>query len=273
MPDEAIQHRLDAAKALALEAGAVALHAFRRAGLRIDHKLDGTPVSEADLACERALRDAVERAFPDDAVLGEEFGAREGSTGFRWIFDPIDGTKTFLQGVPLWGTLVSVEQHLADTWEPVAGAVHMPALGEIVWGAPGLGAFWHTPDAGTRPARVSRTERLADAVIVTTGPEYIARGHGQAAWERLNDACRFTRGWSDCYGSVLVATGRAEAWFEPSVALWDVSAPRAVIHAAGGRCTDFNGAWSPEGWGTGGGSCLATNGLIHSQTLTIIAGA
>jgi histidinol phosphatase-like enzyme (inositol monophosphatase family) len=253
--------RLALALDLARSAGAVALDHFTRQGLRIDTKEDGTPVTAADRECENFLRGAIRDAFPDDGALGEEFPESKGRSGFRWVIDPIDGTMSFIHGVPLWGTLVAVERENRS----VAGVIHMPALGETVYAATGEGA-WHIQ--GSNPptrARVSSVDSLEDSVLCITSPGYPIRAGRTDLLVRLGERFGTLRGWSDCYGHILAATGRVEAVVEPVVAPWDVAASIIIMQEAGGRYTDWRGletAHSPD--------ALLTNGHIHEEALMLL---
>lgn len=262
--DPEITTRLDLARTLALEAGALTLRHFQRDDLRVEMKQDGTPVTIADREAERLLRRGVMAEFPVDGLIGEEFGVVEGRSDFRWVFDPIDGTKSFACGVPLYGTLVGVERRMDGGWRSVVGVVNMPALGEVVYAGDGCGA-WHEVNGVKRPARVSRVETLSESVMVLTGGEYTTQAGAESVQRRMASACRLVRGWSDCYGLVLVATGRAEVWFEPVVREWDVAPAPVILREAGGAFTDWRGAEDIRS-GTG----LGTNGRVHAEALALI---
>lgn len=256
--------RLDLARTLALEAGALTLRHFQLDDLRVEMKQDGTPVTIADREAEQVLRQGVMAEFPDDGLIGEEFGVAEGRSDFRWVFDPIDGTKSFACGVPLYGTLVAVERRVGGVWRSVVGVVNMPALGEMVYAADGCGA-WQEVGGAKRAARVSGVTTLRESVMVLTGGEYTTQAGAEGVQRRLASACRLVRGWSDCYGLVLVATGRAEVWFEPVVREWDVAPAPVILREAGGTFTDWRGVEDIRS-GTG----LGTNGRIHAEALAII---
>jgi histidinol phosphatase-like enzyme (inositol monophosphatase family) len=260
MPDPEILGRLALAQRLAREAGGRTLDLFLSRSARVETKLDGTAVTEADRACERFLRDGIRAAFPTDAVLGEEFGLTDGPSGFRWILDPIDGTTSFVHGVPLYGTLVAVEH----AGRPVAGVIHMPALNETVFAARGHGAWHSSHGSPPIPARVSTVDRLARSMVVTTSLDYFVPSGALDVWTAIRARAGATRGWSDCYAFLLVATGRAEAAVEPSVKLWDVAAVQPIIEEAGGLFSDWSGrpdATAPM--------CLASNGRIHAELLEL----
>lgn len=257
-----VARRLRVARELASEAGEVARRAFDRQEFRVEQKGDGSPVTTADREAERLLRAGIERAFPDDAILGEEYGERPGTSGFRWLVDPIDGTKSFVRGVPLFGTLVGVER----AGRPVAGVIHMPALGESVWGGQGIGARHAGRDGQERAARVSGVCLPGEALFCTTSWDYY-RGKGlEGVFDALCRTFGSMRGWSDCYAYLLVATGRADVAVEPGVHPWDVAAVIAVVEAAGGRATDWSGATT-----SGSGTSLASNGVLHDAVLRVLA--
>ena len=222
-----------------------------------ERKRDGSEVTAADLAAEAFIREAIGEAFPDDGILGEEGSSVESRSGRRWIIDPIDGTRSFASGVPLYGVLIGLE----IDGEPVVGCCHLPGLRETIVAATGAGA-WHN---GER-ARVSSVDRLEDARVTTSGLEYWrgwATPAGHEGWARLVESARFVRTWGDCYGYLLVATGRAEIHADPaSGAHWDYAPIAPIIAEAGGRYTTFTGeragAWT---------TALATNGAIHEAAM------
>src|SRR5688572_7825905 len=197
----ALRPRLEFAVEAAREAGRLTLDWFNTSALAVERKRDGTPVTAADRAAEKRLLDLIARRFPDDGVLGEEFGETEGASGYRWILDPIDGTKSFVHGVPLYGTLVAVED--LRRREAVVGVIEMPALGsgagggERVYAARGMGAFHSIGNAAPAPARVSAVSRLADAMYVTTSLDYFSAGGVARVMAAMQRACAATRGWSD----------------------------------------------------------------------------
>lgn len=237
MHDPEIRSRLDLALQLAREAEAITVPAFFSREFQTEHKSDGSVVTTADRACERFLRDRVERAFPRDAFLGEEWGATEGGSAFRWVVDPIDGTASFVRGVPMWGTLIGVEME----GRPVIGVVSIPALSEIVWGATGQGA-WHAARGGApSPARVSSARTLGESLVVVTSSDYFRKRGILPALERLQAVAGSMRGWSDCYAQVLLATGRVDAVVEPMMHPWDVVAGAAVVGESGGAVVSLQG--------------------------------
>lgn len=222
-------------------------------------KPDDSPVTIADRRAEQALREMISRRYPDHAVLGEEFG----QTGppdarYRWILDPIDGTKSFVRGVPLYGVMVALELD----GEAIVGVVNMPALGEAVVGALGEGAYWNG-----RRARVSTVDTLSEALVLTTSERAMSEFGRGDEYARLAAATKTHRTWSDCYGYVLVATGRAEVMLDPIMNIWDTAALLPMVVEAGGTLTDWSGKpthTAPE--------ALATNGLLFDAVLGTLHG-
>ncbi len=223
-------------------------------GTSVELKSDNTPVTLADRNAEEAIRAFLERERPTDGVLGEEFPERPGTSGYRWVLDPIDGTKSFIHHVPLFGTLVA----LMEGGEPVVGVIACHAAGETAYAATGLGAF-----INDRPARVSRTASLQEATVTMTSFQRMPRYH-PAGFERMLNASGLVRAWGDCYGYLMVASGRADVMLDPLMNLWDVAALYPVIREAGGRITTWDGEAGP------GGSAVATNGHLHDAVLAAI---
>jgi histidinol phosphatase-like enzyme (inositol monophosphatase family) len=243
---------LEDAVAIATEAAELTLRWFRRDDLAVERKADGTPVTEADRAAEALVRRRVREAYPDDGILGEEEGERFGTSGRRWIVDPIDGTKAFTRGVPLYTTLLAVE----DDGRPVVGVIVVPALGERVWASAGGGCFHDG-----RPCRVSEQSSLADAYLTTSSYSHWS----EAALVAAHRSGAALRTWGDGYGYLLVATGRIDAMVDPVVEPYDVAAMPVIIGEAGGRFTDVSGAVRSDG-----GSGVATNGLLHDDVLGLL---
>jgi histidinol phosphatase-like enzyme (inositol monophosphatase family) len=217
-------------------------------------KADQTPVTLADREAERLIRGVIGRTFPDHPILGEEDGETAGSAPVRWIVDPLDGTRTFVRGVPLYGTLIGVEVES----EPAVGVVYLPALDEMVAAARGLGCTWNG-----RPCRASATTNLSDALAVVTD-ERAARARS-GAWDRIVAGTALQRTWADCYGYVLVATGRAEVSLDPIMNVWDCAALLPIVEEAGGRFTDWSGRRTIHG-----GEAVATNGILHDEVLALL---
>lgn len=238
---------LDAAEALARHTGSVALKHYRSL-LDVETKEDGSPVTRADREAETAAREWIASRFPDDGILGEEFGESEGTSGRRWIVDPIDGTKSFVRGVPLWGSLVA----LVEGEQVLAGAAYFPAVNEILAAAPGDGCWWN----GQR-AQVSRTSTLAGATVLITDERRFASAAAREGWRTLIGEASVARSWGDCFGYLLVATGRAEAMIDPIVAAWDASCFLPIIEEAGGVFTDIRRQRNAFG-----DSAIATNAAL-----------
>lgn len=238
---------LEAVQVVARVAGDVALRHYRTA-LAVERKSDGSPVTIADREAERAARDWLAQRFPHDGILGEEFGALEGTSGRRWLLDPIDGTKSFVRGVPLWGTLVAV----VEGERVLAGAAYFPPVDEIVAAAEGEGCWWN----GRRTA-VSTTASLRDATVLTTDDRTFDTPARATGWRALADASGVARGWGDCFGYLLVATGRADVMVDAVMNPWDAACFLPIIEEAGGRFTDLAGARTAFG-----GSTIATNAAL-----------
>lgn len=258
---EGIERRLRLAVDIAREAGDLTLRYFRQADLAVESKADATPVTAADRGAEELLRQRIVAAFPADAILGEEFPSREGTSGYRWILDPIDGTKSFVRGVPLYGTLIGVERD----GESLAGVIRIPAMDEMVYAALGHGA-WHVIGyQPPRPARVSTCLSLGESLFLTSSVASFCKAGRREVFDRLLEACKLTRTWGDCYGYMMIATGRADVMIDPIVALWDMAALKPVIEEAGGRFTDWQGQATIHS-----GQCIATNGRVHEAVLTLL---
>lgn len=274
----AVSARLDLALAAADAASDVILRWFRNPALPTETKRDGSPVTVADREAEQVIRRMIESKFPEDLVLGEEeglggrerdgAGAEAGAAGYRWIVDPIDGTASFVCGVPLFGTMIGVQSGGADG-PIVAGVIAMPLTGERVFASQARGA-WHIAARGASPtvARVSSVSTLAEGVLTTTSIDYFRRGGMEAAYLPICRAAKWSRGWSDCYAFVLLATGRVEAVVEPVVHPWDIAAAASIIEEAGGRLTDYTGRIDIHA-----GHCVATNGHMHGEMLQVVSDA
>jgi len=212
-------------------------------GVEVETKSDMTPVTIADRETEKFLRSEIMRRFPDDNVIGEEYGEVKFSTAKRtWILDPIDGTKSFVAGVPLYGTLIGVEEN----GEIIAGAVGLPALGENVVAERDKGCWLNGAQC-----HVNTKSKLSESILLTTDIVDIEKYGRKPAWDVLLERVKFARTWGDCYGHILVATGRAEIMFDPVMAIWDSAPFPIILQEAGGRCYDFKG-----------GNSIRENGII-----------
>ncbi|GAB3692943.1 histidinol-phosphatase [Corynebacterium nasicanis] len=253
--------------ALALEladlADSLTLERFEATDLNVTAKPDMTPVSDADLACEEALRAKLAEARPADAILGEEFGGEASHEGRQWVIDPIDGTKNFVRGVPVWATLISL---LVDG-VPVVGVVSAPALARRWYAAAESGA-WRTFSGGSpKKLGVSGVASLADASLSFSSLEgWAARGLREN-FVALTDATWRLRGYGDFFSYCLVAEGAVDIAAEPEVSLWDLAALSVLVTEAGGRFTSLAGQDGPHG-----GDAIATNGLLHDAALDALRG-
>ena len=238
---------LRATETVARVMGDVAMRHFKTT-LQVDTKSDGSPVTIADRDAERAAREWIASHFPDDGILGEEFEAVEGTSGRRWLLDPIDGTKSFVRGVPLWGSLVALEAGE----KILVGAAAFPATQEVIVAAAGKGCWWN----GAR-AKVSACSTLAGATVLVTDERAFRSAAQREGWRTLTGEAAFSRTWGDCYGYLLVATGRAEVMVDPVVNAWDVACFVPIIEEAGGRFTDLSGARTAYS-----GDAIATNAAL-----------
>jgi histidinol-phosphatase len=233
-------------------ADGLTLARFRAVDLVVSTKPDLTPVSEADQAVERALRGRIGASRPGHAVMGEEYGS-EGAGEWRWILDPIDGTKNYVRGIPIWATCIGL-QHGE---EMVVGVVSAPALGRRWWAARGEGAF-----ANGEPIRVSEVAKLADAQLSYDSVQGFGPHGLEERFLALARRCWRSRGLGDFWSHVLVAEGAVDIAVEPEVSLWDVAAIQVIVEEAGGRFTNLAGQARPDG-----GSAVSTNGLLHDEVL------
>lgn len=250
---------MEAAAEVARIAGDVALGHFRTA-LAVESKSDGSPVTIADRSAERAAREWLEARFPDDGILGEELGITRPEAARRWILDPIDGTKSFVRGVPLWGSLVALVERIGDEERVLAGAACFPALGESLAAAAGAGAWWN----GVRCA-VSEVATVEEAMVLTTNERFSHAPERRGAWSALADRALLSRSWGDCYGYLLVATGRAEVMVDGILSPWDAAAFLPIIEEAGGVLTDWAGNRTAFG-----GNAIATNALLAEPARAIL---
>lgn len=236
---------MEAAAEVARIAGGVALRHYRTS-LDVETKDNGTPVTVADREAEQAARAWIAERFPDDGILGEEFGEQSGRApgSRRWLLDPIDGTISFVRGVPLWGTLVAV----AEGDEVLAGAAFFPAIDESLVAAPGQGSWWNG-----RRARVSETSTLAGSTVLITDERHFANAELRDGWRTLTGEAMVARTWGDCFGYLLVATARAEVMIDPRLGPWDSACFQPIIEEAGGVFTDLRGTRTAFG-----GSAIAT---------------
>ncbi|PWR02315.1 histidinol-phosphatase [Meridianimarinicoccus roseus] len=261
--DADLRHALIAtAHALADAAAPVTLGGFRSAGLHTDNKLDRgfDPVTEADRAAERAMRDELARLRPDDAILGEEYGHKAGTTGLTWVLDPIDGTRGYISGTPTWGTLIAVN----GTQGPIFGLIDQPYTGERFVG--GFGNAQLLRDQSRIALRTKVNDALGAAILFTTFPE-IGTPQDREAFTRVADSCRLVRYGMDCYAYALLAAGQIDLVIEAGLNAYDIAAPIAVIEAAGGVVTNWEGGPVHDG----GRAVAAANPALHRAALDLLA--
>lgn len=254
---------IDFALTLANTADAITVDRFEATDLNVSSKPDMTPVSDADVACEQELRRLITQQYPNDTIVGEEFGGTAEFAGRQWIIDPIDGTKNFVRGVPVWATLIAL---LVDG-VPKVGVISAPALGRRWWATTGHGAFRSVNNV-TKKIRVSNVSSLENASISFSSLE---------GWQQLGIRDRFLqltddtwrlRGFGDFFSYCLVAEGAVDIAAEPEVSLWDLAPLAVLVTEAGGRFTSLSGVDGPHG-----GSAIATNGLLHDQVLRYLSPA
>jgi histidinol-phosphatase len=255
----------DADLALALEladaADALTTARFLAADLVVESKPDLTPVSDADRGCEELIRARLTAERPDDAVIGEEFGATA-TAARRWIIDPIDGTKNYVRGVPVWATLIALQQDERT----VVGVVSAPALGRRWWASAGGGAWTGTSTENARACHVSKVATLADASLSYSSLEgWDAVGRRDAFRDLIDEVWR-NRAFGDFWSYMLVAEGAVDLAAEPEVSLWDLAALSVIVEEAGGRFTNLDGADRVDG-----GNAVASNGLLHTDLLAALS--
>lgn len=260
------RHEIEDLLAFALDsarvAGRSALASFGRSDLSIERKADATFVTDADRRGEEILRGRLADRCPEDGVIGEEFGVEEGTSGRAWTIDPIDGTFAFVHGVPTWCVLIA----LLEGGRSVLGVVHLPALGETVYAARGLGCTRVRGEDPPEPARVSGVAALGDALVLATDFGRLPGPDLGAAFARLRRAAGSLRTWGDGWGHALVATGRAEAMVDPRMAPWDSAPLQPIVEEAGGQFTTLAGDAVPTG-----GSAISTNGAVHREVLAVLS--
>ncbi|MGI8647513.1 MAG: histidinol-phosphatase [Acidimicrobiales bacterium] len=253
---------LTLAHVLADTADAISWRRFRAQDLQVTNKPDGTPVTDADIAVEKAIRSALTRARPRDTVLGEEFEAQQPSGDAvatrQWVIDPIDGTKNFLRGVPIWATLIA----LLDHGRPVVGLVSAPGLGRRWWAALGSGAFAGQHIGTGSPITVSKVQQLADASLCYASLHSWWQANRGEAFLQLTRQVWRTRAYGDFYGHMLVAEGAVDVMVEPQLSLWDAAALIPIVTEAAGTLTDLAGAPYADGAGL-----ISSNGPLHAAVL------
>ncbi|NJN93755.1 MAG: inositol monophosphatase family protein [Anaerolineales bacterium] len=256
---ETLRTYLDFAIETAWQAGQLTLGYFQT-GLRPDFKADESPVTIADREAEKLIRSRIEKQYPGHAIMGEEFGSQENTAGssHRWLIDPIDGTRSFVRGVPLYGILIGLEIE----GQSQVGVAHFPALGEMIAAATGEGCWWNG-----RRARVSQVEQLSQAVVTHYDAASFDKYNKAAAWERLKKTAGYRAGWADAYGYALVATGRVEVMLDPVMHPWDGGPFPPILAEAGGYFGDWHGCTTVFA-----GEGLATTQTLLPEVLQILNG-
>ncbi|WP_425398865.1 inositol monophosphatase family protein [Aeoliella sp.] len=265
--------RLEWAVEIARQAGDVTLEYFRNPSLLVERKGDDSPVTAADKGAEKLLRERIAERFADDAIVGEEYGQTPGTSGFVWVLDPIDGTKSFIHGVPLYTTLIGV-LHTADgnveSGTTQLGVIRAPALDEVIYARRGAGA-WHQRGTG-EPVRaaVAPDRPLAEGLLVTSEVGSFRKrksGQGMETYLELDQRARLARTWGDAYGYMMVATGRADVAIDPEMNLWDAAALQPVIEEAGGVFGDWQGTATVHS-----GEAVAGNATAMREVLEVTRG-
>jgi len=257
MLTNSLQSYLDFITETAFLAGRLTL-GYYQSGVHTDFKMDHSPVTIADRQAEELIRKRIETVYPDHAILGEEYGASRTGASHVWYIDPIDGTKSFIHGVPLYSVLIGLEIE----GEVQVGVAYFPALDEMIWAATGLGCWWNG-----RRAHVSPVDNLEQAVFTTTSAFGFEKHGYRDVFDRLARRCFFQTGWGDAYGYMLVATGRAEIMMDPIMNVWDCGPFPPIFAEAGGYFGDWQG--KP---GAHSGQALATTPALLPQALKVIQG-
>jgi histidinol-phosphatase len=245
---------------LAVEAARVAgdlARTYYETTFDVERKADDSPVTIADRQAEQSIRAAVGKYFPADGFLGEEYGDQPGTSGFRWVIDPIDGTKSFIRHIPVWATLVGLEYK----GEQIGGVAYIPVFGQVYRALRGDGAYMND-----RRVRVSDVPRLKDSFLCYSSLTWFQKAGRERTFLDLVAKTQRQRGFGDFYGFVLVAEGAVEVMVEHGVNPWDVAATKAIVEEAGGTFTDWSGTptiHTPD--------VLATNGKVHAETLAVLA--
>lgn len=269
--DRKLTQRLLYAIFLARLGGDSTLDEFQKTDLNVEIKIDGSFITKADRLAEKLMRSELSIKFPNDSIVGEEFGNHDGDSGWTWYLDPIDGTEAFVRGVPLYGTLVSCSQDNRDE----IGVIYFPALSEIIFASENGGAWWanRVPKLSEEPkfsvplkkAKVSRISNTNDACLITTHNEWWDKMGKSDILSNLLSGFGIHRMWGHCYGPAMVATGRADVFVEPSGHDWDFASARVIVEEAGGKATSIRGIETFQA-----GNIVATNGLLHNVTLDLL---
>ena len=238
------------------QAGRITLGYFQ-SKLTVERKADNSPLTIADREAEKKLRQLIAQCWPEHGVIGEEFGQSASASRYTWIIDPIDGTKSFVSGVPIYATLLA----LTDGDQALLGVIHLPALGETVYATRGGGCY-----SNGRRVHVSTVDRLQDAVLLASDLNTFAQFGKGAAWQRLIESTYIQRTWGDAYGYSLIATGRAEVMADPVMCIWDAAPLQVILEEAGGTFTNWKGRPTIHG-----SEAIATNGALLNQVMDIVS--
>ena len=244
------------AQTLAEESGRIILAHYLDPNLEVERKVDESPVTKADRETEIQMRKLIEKEFPEHGIVGEELGSIREDAEYVWLLDPIDGTKSFITGVPLFGTLICLERE----GEPILGVIHQPIIKQLM-----VGDNSQTTLNG-KPVNFRKTTTLADATILTTDERDARKQFGAKTWSRLTDQASFTRTWGDCYGYLLLASGKADVMIDPIVNSWDFHVMLPIIKGAGGIITDHKG-----GNPLNGNSIVASHPDLHDLIINELA--
>lgn len=255
MKNLSTQTLLEFALDAAWQAGRITLGHFQTS-TGVERKADNSPVTIADREAEKKLRSLIERYWPGHGIIGEEFGRSGEGAHYKWILDPIDGTKSFICGVPFYSTLVA----LTEGDEVCLGVIHLPALNETVYATRGGGCYWNG-----RRSHVSQQAEIKDAVLLCSDFNTFAEYGKSDAWQRLVEATYFQRTWGDAYGYSLIATGRADVMLDPVMCLWDIAPLQVILEEAGGTLTDWQGNRTIHS-----GEGVATNGVLFEKVIQLV---
>lgn len=257
-----MKEKLKFALHLANEAEKIILRYYQSQDLKVELKRDRTVVTDADRRAEEKIRDLIERQFPEDSIIGEEHGEKRGKSDDCWILDPVDGTQSFVCGVPLFGTLIG----LTSKNVPTIGVVNFPGLNELCYALAGDGAWWR-PANSAQPVRavVSETSDPSEAIFCTTSFDGFTKAGQDELLVKARKSTGKFRGWGDCYGHMLVATGRAELMIDPLMNLWDCAALYPIVTEAGGHFFDLNGRACIDG-----GSAISTNRRLYEHFRSVL---
>ncbi len=257
-----LKKRVDFALEVARSAGNTAANYFGTNKLNTEYKKDESPVTAADRACEEFIRSRIEQVYPEDGIVGEEFGVKKGSSGLNWYIDPIDGTQSFVTGVPFFATMIALE----TAGDSVMGVVHFPMLNETVYAFKGGGTWWkrHTADTFEK-AHVTKTPSLSQARMTSSSINYFRQTQREEILYDVSKKAKWVHGWGDSFGQILVATGRLDLTLDPLMFDWDSMPLKPIVEEAGGVFADFKGQRTAFGK-----SAFSCNPKLHEEVLKII---